>query len=86
MHADRSIQEDRGRYVIITPGADQPCRACQPDRPALVADLSAALMEVIVQARSKAETILGYELCFTVVVLLVLMPELYVYWLLHPIA
>lgn len=43
-------------------------------------------MEVIVQMRSTGETVLGYELCFTGRVLLLLIAELYSYWLLHPIA
>lgn len=49
------------------------------------ADFSAALMEVIVRGRSKGETVLIYELCFTGRVLLILIAELYSYWLLHPI-
>lgn len=47
---------------------------------------SAALMEVIVQGRSAGEPVLGYELCFTGRVLLILIAELYSYWLLYPIA
>ena len=81
MHADRSIQEDRGRYGSIAPGADQHSGTCQLDRLARLdheADFSAALMEVIVQGAT-GETVLGHELCFTGRVLLILIAELYSY-------
>ena len=61
MHADRSIQEDRGRYGSIASGADQHSGTCQLDRLARLdheADFSAALMEVIVQGGQR-ENCLG---------------------------
>ena len=90
MHADRSIQEDRGRYGSIASGADQHCGSCQLDRLARCTGLtmrrifSAALMEVIVQGVT-GETVLGYELCFTGRVLLILIAKSYSYWLQHRI-
>ena len=84
MHADRSIQEDRGRYGSIASGADQYSEICQLDRLASMPGLtmrgifSAALMEVIVQGAT-GETVLGHELCFTGRVLLILIAELYSY-------
>ena len=64
MHADRSIQEDRGRYGSIASGADQHSEICQLDRLASMPGLtmrgifSATLMEVIVQGGQR-ENCLG---------------------------
>ncbi|OZY57464.1 hypothetical protein CJF39_21145 [Pseudomonas lundensis] len=70
MHADRSIQEDRGRYGSIASGADQHSGTCQFDRLVRLVNLlgltmrgifSAALMEVIVQrATGKLSWVASY--------------------------